>query len=57
MITTIAIVILEDIKKRDYNDSHRDFAPLTQTEDSVYIDTSDMTIDQVIAKVLSYIKE
>ena len=50
-------VLLEDIKKRDYNDSHRDFAPLTQTEDSVYIDTSDMTIDQVIAKVLSYIKE
>ena len=50
-------VLLEDIKKRDYNDSHRDFAPLTQTEDSVYIDTSDMTIDQVLAKVLSYIKE
>ena len=50
-------VLLEDIKKRDYNDSHRDFAPLTQTEDSVFIDTSDMTIDQVIAKVLSYIKE
>ena len=49
-------VLLEDIKKRDYNDSHRDFAPLTQTEDSVYIDTSDMTIDEVIDKVLSYIK-
>ena len=48
--------LLEDIKKRDYNDSHRDFAPLTQTEDSVYIDTSDMTIDEVIDKVLSYIK-
>ena len=50
-------VLLEDIKKRDYNDSHRDFAPLTQTEDSVYIDTSDLSIDEVIAKVLSYIKE
>ena len=50
-------VLLEDIKKRDYNDSHRDFAPLTQTPDSVYIDTSDMTIDEVINKVLSYIKE
>ena len=49
-------VLLEDIKKRDYNDSHRDFAPLTQTEDSVYIDTSDMTIEEVLAKVLSYIK-
>ncbi len=50
-------VLLEDIKQRDYNDSHRDFAPLTRTEDSVYIDTSDMTIEQVLAKVLSYIKE
>ena len=49
-------VLLEDIKKRDYNDSHRDFAPLTRTEDSVYIDTSDMTIDEVIDTVLSYIK-
>ena len=50
-------VLLEDIKKRDYNDSHRDFAPLTRTEDSVYIDTSDMTIDEVLAEVLSHIKE
>ena len=50
-------VLLDDIKKRDYNDSHRDFAPLTHTEDSVYIDTSDMSIEEVIDKVLSYIKE
>ena len=50
-------VLLEDIKKRDYNDSHRDFAPLTRTEDSVYIDTSDMSIEDVLTKVLSYIKE
>lgn len=49
-------VLLADIKQRDYNDSHRDFAPLTRTEDSVYIDTSDMTIEEVLAKVLSYIK-
>lgn len=49
-------VLLADIKQRDYNDSHRDFAPLTRTEDSVYIDTSDMTIEQVLASVLSYIK-
>ena len=49
--------LLEDIKKRDYNDSHRDFAPLTRTEDSIYLDTSNMTIDEVIATVLSHIKE
>lgn len=49
-------VLLEDIKKRDYNDSHRDFAPLTRTEDSVYIDTSDLSIEQVLSTVLKYIK-
>ena len=49
-------VLLEDIKKRDYNDSHRDFAPLTRTEDSVYIDTSDMSVAQVLSAVLSYVK-
>ena len=50
-------VLLEDIKQRDYNDSHRPFAPLTRTEDSVYIDTSDLSIDEVISKVLGYIEE
>lgn len=50
-------VLLEDIKQRDYNDSHRPFAPLMRTEDSVFIDTSDLSIDQVIETVLSYIKE
>ena len=49
--------LLADIKQRDYNDSHRPFAPLTRTEDSVYIDTSDMSIEDVLAKVLSIVKE
>lgn len=50
-------VLLNDIKQRDYNDSHRDFAPLTQTEDSVCIDTSDLSIEQVIDRVLAIVKE
>jgi len=50
-------VLLEDIKQRDYNDSHRDFAPLVRTEDSVYIDTSDMSIEDVINTVLQVIEE
>ncbi|MGN0796334.1 MAG: (d)CMP kinase [Christensenellales bacterium] len=40
-------VILEEIKQRDYNDSHRDFAPLKQADDAVFVDSSDMTIDEV----------
>lgn len=48
--------VLADIIKRDYNDSHRDFAPLTRTPDSIYIDTSEMTLDDVIAEVLGNVK-
>lgn len=40
--------IEEDIKQRDYQDMHRDIAPLTQAEDAVYLDTSDMNIDEVV---------
>ncbi len=46
----------KEIEQRDYNDKTRDFAPLTKAEDAVEIDTSFMTIDQVIGKVLSYIE-
>lgn len=40
--------ILEDIKKRDYNDSHRKTAPLKAAGDAVVFDTSLLTIEQVI---------
>lgn len=40
--------IEEDIKQRDYQDMHRDIAPLAQAEDAVYLDTSDMNIDEVV---------
>ena len=49
--------LLNDIKQRDYNDSHRDFAPLTLTDDSVLVDTSNMTIDEVVTYVLKVIEE
>ena len=41
--------ILKDIQQRDYQDTHREVAPLKMTRDSVKLDTSDMTIDEVIA--------
>ena len=46
----------KEIEQRDYNDSHRDFAPLTRAADAVSIDTSDLSIDEVVNKVYSYIK-
>lgn len=49
--------VIADVKKRDYIDSHRDFAPLCKAEDAIELDTSDMTIDEVVAAVLRITKE
>ncbi len=38
----------EEIVQRDYNDSHREFAPLKQCDDAKLIDTSHMTVDEVV---------
>ena len=43
--------ILNDIIQRDYNDSHREVAPLKQAEDAYYLDTTDLSIDDVIAQI------
>lgn len=48
--------LYKEIEQRDYNDKHRDFSPLVQAEDAILIDTSLLNIEQVIDKVLSYIK-
>ena len=49
--------ILEDIKARDYQDMHREVSPLTKAEDAVEIDTSDMSIDEVVDWALKLIAE
>ena len=49
--------VLKDVQQRDYQDTHRDIAPLKMTRDSVKLDTSDMTIDQVIAAMKKIIGE
>lgn len=43
----------EEIKQRDYNDSHREFAPLKQADDAVLVDTTDMSIEEVVNFILS----
>lgn len=47
--------LLKEIEQRDYNDKHRDFAPLVQANDAVLIDTSYLTAEEVVLKILSYI--
>ena len=50
-------LILKDILARDYQDSHRDYAPLKQAEDAVLIDTTHMTIDEAVDAVLKTLEE
>lgn len=45
--------IKADIEQRDYQDMHREIAPLKQAEDAVFLDSSDMTIDEVVEKIKS----
>ena len=46
-----------EIIERDYNDSHREIAPLKQADDAVLLDTSSMTPNEVIDTVISYIQK
>ena len=47
--------VLEDIRQRDYQDSHRATAPLRQAEDAVLVDTSDMDLEQSFQAMKSVI--
>lgn len=43
--------IYNDIEKRDYQDTHRAASPLKKADDAIEIDTSDMTIDEVVMEI------
>ena len=43
--------IEKDMEERDYRDMHRETAPLRQAEDAVLVDSSDMTIQQVVERI------
>ncbi|MEK6527867.1 MAG: (d)CMP kinase, partial [Nitrospirota bacterium] len=47
---------IESIKKRDERDSARKNSPLKRTEDMIYIDTGNLTIEEVIKKILGALK-
>ena len=44
--------IEKDIIARDEQDMNREIAPLKQAEDAVYLDSSDLTIDEVVNKII-----
>ena len=45
------------IKERDYRDMNREIAPLKQAEDAVFLDTSDMNIEEVVSAIIRLVKE
>ena len=49
--------IKADIEQRDYEDSHRAISPLKQADDAVLLDTSDMSIEQVVEAMVKIIDE
>ena len=49
--------VLEDIKKRDYNDSHRKVAPLKKADDAVELETTTLSVEEVVAEVIKIVKE
>lgn len=47
----------KDLERRDYIDSHRNFAPLRKADDAISLDTSEMTIDEAVEAIIEIIKE
>lgn len=49
--------VLADVNRRDYQDSHREIAPLKPTDESVLADTSELTLEESIDLIITIIKE
>ena len=54
--TTLAQV-LKDVQQRDYQDTHREIAPLKQAKDAVLVDTSELDIDGVVEAIKAVVRE
>lgn len=49
--------VLKDLKQRDYNDSHREVAPLKPAENAIIFDNGDLTLEETIDKCVEIINE
>ena len=49
--------VYDDIEKRDYQDSHRSASPLKKADDAIEIDTTNMSIEQVVDAILAEIEK
>ena len=56
-INTSMEEIIENIKFRDYNDMHKPVGALIRTDDQVYIDSTNMTMSEVVDFIVNYINK
>ena len=49
--------VLKDVNQRDYQDSHREIAPLKPSDDSIMADTSELTLQESINLIVNTIRE
>lgn len=55
-ITTSLEILKQEIADRDYKDSHREVSPLIQAEDAILLDTTSLSIEQVVEKIRGIIQ-
>lgn len=48
--------IYKSMKERDYNDMNKEFGALTRTKDQIYIDSTNMTLEEVVDKIINIIE-
>ncbi|KRM18958.1 cytidylate kinase [Ligilactobacillus hayakitensis DSM 18933 = JCM 14209] len=56
-INTPLEVLEEEIKLRDYKDSHREISPLTKAADAIELDTTSLTIEEVVNQIMKIAKK
>ena len=49
--------VLKELQQRDYQDSHREIAPLKQAKDAIKVDTSELDIDGVVAAIREIVRQ
>ena len=55
--TSVLEEIEADINARDYQDMHREHSPLVQAKDAILVDSSELTIDEVVEKIVTLARE
>lgn len=49
--------VLEDVQQRDYNDTHREIAPLRQADDAILVDTTELNLEESCQLLLKTVRE